>query len=176
MSTVQKILVADDSLTIRKLVETVLSQEGYEVITAENGTECLGKAAQEKPDIILLDYILPDMQGTEVCRSLINSPETWEIPVLMMSSNGNAIRQLYQDLNNVADYLTKPFAPNVLRAVVSHHLQSKKPAAGGETSANATTQGQPAEAPAAPAAPAVPVEFMDKVNRLLHLMENPAAP
>ena len=174
MSTVQKILVADDSLTIRKLVETVLSQEGYEVITAENGTECLGKAAQEKPDIILLDYILPDMQGTEVCRSLINSPETWEIPVLMMSSNGNAIRQLYQDLNNVADYLTKPFAPNVLRSVVSHHLQSKKPAAGGETSANATTQGQPAEAPAAPAAPAVPVEFMDKVNRLLHLMENPA--
>jgi DNA-binding response OmpR family regulator len=173
MSTASKILVADDSLTIRKLVERVLCQEGYEVITAETGADCLAQAAQHKPSLILLDYILPDMQGTEVCRSLINSPETWEIPVLMMSSNGNAIRQLYHDLNNVADYLTKPFAPSVLNAVVGHLLQKDSLAQLGETSTS------PAVAPVESAPPqdaAVPSEFMDKVNRLINLMEsNPAA-
>ena len=126
MSNAKVILVADDSLTIRKLVETVLTEEGYQVVSATTGAECLKLAAEQKPNLILLDYILPDMQGTEICHNLINSPETWEIPVLMMSSNGNAIRQLYQDLNNVADYLTKPFAPSVLKAVVGHLLQPEK--------------------------------------------------
>lgn len=164
MSTAPKILVADDSLTIRKLVETVLCQDGYEVITAETGADCLAKAAAEKPRLILLDYILPDMQGTEVCRNLINTPDTWEIPVLMMSSNGNAIRQLYQDLNNVVDYLTKPFAPNILKAVVGHLLRDSRPA---EAPA-AETQSAPAEA--------MPKDFMDKVSRLLDLMETKPAP
>lgn len=171
MSTVPKILVADDSLTIRKLVERVLCQEGYDVITAETGADCLTQAAQHKPNLILLDYILPDMQGTEICRSLINSPETWEIPVLMMSSNGNAIRQLYHDLNNVADYLTKPFAPSVLNAVVGHLLQKDSLTELGETSTISAVA-----APATPAAPAaegaVPSEFMDKVSRLINLMES----
>ena len=176
MSTVQTILVADDSLTIRKLVEAVLCEEGYQVTTATTGAECLQQAAAKKPDLILLDYILPDMQGTEICRSLINSPETWEIPILMMSSNGNAIRQLYQDLNNVADYLTKPFAPSVLKAVVGHLLQKEKPVE--TTAVPSETPAAPATvaAPAAPAEPAMPKEFMDKVSRLLGLMENQAAP
>jgi len=95
MSDHKSILVADDSLTIRKLVENVLIEEDYKVITVENGADCLSQAAAQKPNLILLDYILPDMQGTEVCRKLIDSSETWEIPVLMMSSNGNAIRQVY---------------------------------------------------------------------------------
>ena len=177
MSTTHKILVADDSLTIRKLVESVLCEEGYEVAIATTGAECLEQAAAKKPDLILLDYILPDMQGTDVCRSLINSPETWEIPILMMSSNGNAIRQLYQDLNNVADYLTKPFAPNVLKAVVGHLLQKEKPAEsnatsnGGETTLPAPT---PAPTPVVAAAPegTLPQDLMDKVTRLIGLMES----
>ena len=101
----------------------------------------------------------------------------------MMSSNGNAIRQLYQDINNVADYLTKPFAPNVLKAVVGHILQKEKPA---ETPAPTQTipavEAGPATASvtasvtASAAEPAMPKEFMDQVARLLHLMEkNPQA-
>jgi DNA-binding response OmpR family regulator len=175
MSNTHKILVADDSLTIRKLVESVLSKEGYSVVTAVSGADCLAKATSEKPTLILLDYILPDMQGTEVCRSLINSPETWEIPVLMMSSNGTAIRQLYQDLNNVADYLTKPFAPSVLKAVIAQLLQKDQPAEQAEVPA--TPAAAPVERPAAPAQaePAVPNALMDKVTRLLSLMENAPA-
>ena len=170
MSTAHKILVADDSLTIRKLVETVLCEEGYKVVTVTTGADCLVQAAAQKPSLILLDYILPDMQGTEVCRSLINSPETWEVPVLMMSSNGNAIRQLYQDLNNVADYLTKPFAPNVLKAVVGHLLQKDHPL---EPAASRVSSSE-ASAPAG-AEPSVPSDFMDKVTRLLDLMESRTA-
>jgi len=161
--TASKILVADDSLTIRKLVETVLCQDGYEVITAETGGDCLALALSEKPCLILLDYILPDMQGTEVCRSLINSPDTWEIPVLMMSSNGNAIRQLYQDLNNVADYLTKPFAPNVLKAVVGHLLQRESPSTSLETGVPDTRRAGGLN---------LSSDLMDKVTRLIGLMEN----
>ena len=179
MSTLEKILVADDSLTIRKLVESVLCEEGYEVTTATTGAECLEQAAAKKPDLILLDYILPDMQGTDVCRSLINSPETWEIPILMMSSNGNAIRQLYQDLNNVADYLTKPFAPNVLKAVVGHLLQKEKPTGNNATSNGAeTTLSNPTASPvlAAITESALPKDLMDKVTRLIGLMENQPTP
>lgn len=180
MSTAQRILVADDSLTIRKLVETVLRQEGYEVTAVQTGADCISLAPALKPDLILLDYILPDMQGTEICRSLVNSPDTWEIPVLMMSSNGNAIRQLYQDLNNVADYLTKPFAPSVLKAVVGHLLNKEKTEEVSETSSPAAAATPAPAAPTAPSAPAaepvVPQEFMDKIGRLLHLMEgNPNA-
>lgn len=182
------VLVADDSLTIRKLVETVLTTEGYQVITAETGADCLARAAAEKPGLILLDYLLPDMQGTDVCRSLINSPETWEIPVLMMSSNGNAIRQLYQDLNNVADYLTKPFAPSVLKAVVAHLLQkdppeenSLTPAVDGvntTTGLSQTADANGREPSGANELPGVPLggatfqkDFLDKVTRLISLME-----
>jgi DNA-binding response OmpR family regulator len=173
MSSAQKILVADDSLTIRKLVESVLSREGYEVLTAVTGEECLAMAAAQKPNLILLDYILPDKQGTEICRQLINSPDTWEIPVLMMSSNGNAIRQLYQDLNNVADYLTKPFAPSVLTAVVGHLLQKEKPAPIVDL---ATAENpQPTPAPLPTPEPAMPSAFIDKVSRLLDLMEKKPA-
>jgi len=167
MSAAQKILVADDSLTIRKLVENVLTQQGYEVITAETAAACMAIACEKKPDLILLDYVLPDKQGTELCRELINSPETWEIPVLMMSSNGNAIRQLYHDLNNVVDYLTKPFAPSVLTAVVGHILAKGKSAQNGETSTSTPVL----QAPTATTEPAVPQEFMDKVSRLLDLIE-----
>lgn len=164
MSAKQKVLVADDSLTIRKLVETVLSQENYEIVTATTGQECLKCANEQRPALILLDYVLPDMQGTEVCRQLVNSPDTWEIPVLMMSSNGNAIRQMYQDLNNVADYLTKPFAPNVLKAVVGHILQKDAVAPVTATPPSAELQ---AEMPSASAE-----NLLEKVTRLVQLMES----
>jgi CheY-like chemotaxis protein len=113
----------------------LLTQEGYEVVLAESGAKCLALCASSPPDLLLLDYVLPDMRGVEVCQNLINSPSTWEIPVLLMSGNGNAIRQLYQDMNNVADYLTKPFPPNVLNAVVTHVLKKSRQGDGpGQTS------------------------------------------
>jgi CheY-like chemotaxis protein len=126
-STNKRILAVDDSLTVRKLVVMTLKQEGYEVTEAETGAEALTKATQLNPDMILMDHVLPDMRSTEVCQLLLKNQATRDIPVLLISSNGNAIRQLYHDVGNVADYLTKPFAANVLKAVVFHILKKNEP-------------------------------------------------
>lgn len=104
-----KILAIDDSLTIRKLVDLILRGAGHQVLLADKGTDGLALAREQKPDLILLDYILPDIQSPEICRQLLEDPTTAEIPVLMISTNGGAIRQLYTDSRNVRDYLTKPF-------------------------------------------------------------------
>lgn len=122
---VPKILAIDDSLTIRKLVDIILGGAGHTVLLAEKGAEGLALAKQEKPDLILLDYVLPDMRSTEICQQLLADAETSGIPILLISTNGAAIRQLYADSRNVRDYLTKPFQAKVLQSVVEHILSKR---------------------------------------------------
>lgn len=124
----RRILIVDDSLTIRKLAERVLKREGYRTELAENKAEALLKVPIFQPDLILLDYILPDGHGTDICRSLLENTETATIPILMISAKGADIRKLYMDLSNVVDFLTKPFTPVVLTSVVDHVLAlTRKP-------------------------------------------------
>ncbi len=118
----KRVIVVDDSLTIRKMIEMGLRPDGYEVIATQTGEECLAAATGSIPDLIVMDYTLPDMQATELCQWLMQSPVTMGVPVLLISGDGDAARQLYQDAENVVDYLTKPFAPNVLKAVVNSLL------------------------------------------------------
>ncbi len=123
------ILAVDDSLTMRKLTESTLRQAGYEVILASSGGEGFKIAMERRPNLVLLDYILPDMRGVEFCQQLQEAEIDHTIPILLISGHGNAIRELYQDFPNVVDYLTKPFAANVLLAVVSNILgKVEKPA------------------------------------------------
>ncbi len=123
MSTSPKtILSIDDSLTIRKLIENALEPTGHRVLMAASGEEGLRLALEAKPDLILLDYVLPDVRGVEFCQRLNNEPSTRHIPVLLISGHGSAIQELYRDCGNVVDYLTKPFAANVLQAVVANVL------------------------------------------------------
>jgi CheY-like chemotaxis protein len=144
------ILAADDSVTVRKLIEISLKKEDYDLHFAIEGAECLAKAQELKPALLLLDYILPDMKGLEVCHALLNNPATRDIPVLLISGNGAAIRQTYENASNVADYLTKPFAPNVLNAVVGHLVANsrRKKAEDAETQEIAATVSAPAVASA----------------------------
>jgi CheY-like chemotaxis protein len=128
---VPKILAIDDSLTIRKLVDMILRGAGHEVLLAETGAKGLALAVEEKPDLILLDYVLPDARSPDICRQLLENPSTAGIPILMISTNGAAIRQLYADSRNVRDYLTKPFPPKVLQSVVEH-LLTQRPKADAE--------------------------------------------
>lgn len=149
------VLAADDSVTVRKLIEISLPRADFQLDFAVDGQECLRKAAELQPDLILLDYILPDMKGVEVCQSLLNLSKTRNVPVLLISGNGAAIRQTYESLSNVADYLTKPFAPNVLAAVVTHQLSKRKAAAtsaAAEPELNVASPGAPAEKPLDPSA------------------------
>ncbi|PTX90704.1 response regulator [Opitutus sp. ER46] len=132
-----KILAIDDSLTIRKLVGMVLRGAGHEVLLAEKGATGLELAQSEHPELILLDYVLPDMQSPVICQRLLEDPTTADIPVLLISTNGGAIRQLYADSRNVRDYLTKPFQAKVLESVVEHLLTKKPSGAAGESEAAA---------------------------------------
>ncbi len=118
-----RILGVDDSLTIRKALELVLKPAGYTLELAASGAEAVEKARGFQPAAILLDFILPDMRGTEVCRRLAADPETAGIPVVLISAKGAEIRQAYQDVGNVVGYIAKPFTPEaiieVLRDVVA---------------------------------------------------------
>ena len=83
-----RILVIDDDPSLVLIVERVLQTKGFEVLTAFNGLEGLQKAREEKPDLIILDIIMPRMDGYEVCRRLQNDPATAAIPVLMLTVKG----------------------------------------------------------------------------------------
>jgi len=135
-----RILAVDDSVTIRKALELILVPAGFKVEFAVNGAEAIDKAKQFQPAVVLLDFILPDMRGTEVCRELLAEPETRHLPVVLISARGAEIRQAYHDVDNVVDYLTKPFTPEAVLGVIREVLAAQPV--------------QPAEAPPLPAAAA----------------------
>lgn len=120
-----RILSIEDSLTIRKMIEAILRSDGHEVLLAERGIPGLELARTAKPDLILLDFLLPDLPSPEICRQLLADPATAGIPILLVSTNGAAIRQLYADSRNVRDYLTKPFQAKVLKSVIDHLLAKR---------------------------------------------------
>jgi len=154
---VPKILAIDDSLTIRKLVDMILRAAGHEVLLAEKGAVGLALAKEHKPDLILLDYVLPDLQSTDICKQLLDDPCTAGIPILLISTNGGAIRQLYADSRNVRDYLTKPFQAKVLQSVVEHLLAKRISATDDDAPeiVNAPSERAPVPTPAAaPSSPA----------------------
>ena len=117
-----RILGVDDSLTIRKALEIVLKPAGYDLDLAADGAEAVAKAKTFKPAVILLDFILPDMRGTEVCRLLAEDPETAQIPIVLISAKGAEIRQAYRDAGNVVSYIAKPFKPQVVTGIVAEVL------------------------------------------------------
>ncbi|HVN86025.1 MAG TPA: response regulator [Candidatus Binatia bacterium] len=117
-----RILGVDDSLTIRKALEIVLRPAGYDLDLAADGAEAIAKAKSFKPALILLDFILPDMRGTEVCRQLADDPDTAQIPVVLISAKGAEIRQAYRDAGNVVSYIAKPFKPQVVTGIVAEVL------------------------------------------------------
>ncbi len=128
-----RVLGVDDSLTIRKALEIVLRPAGYELELAVDGADALAKAKSFKPDVILLDFILPDMRGSEVCQHLALDPETAHIPVILVSAKGAEIRQAYRDATNVVSYIAKPFKPQVVTGIVAEVLA--KSAAGEQVKA-----------------------------------------
>lgn len=112
----KKILVVEDEPDIRKLVNYNLTQERFKVLEAEDGEKALKIVRQEKPDLVVLDLMLPGLSGLEVCRSLRKQPETARLPVLMVTAKvGEADRVVGLEMG-ADDYLTKPFSPRELVA------------------------------------------------------------
>jgi CheY-like chemotaxis protein len=118
----RRILVADDEIYILHILEFSLNLEGYEVISATSGEEALAKAAKERPDLVVLDVLMPQMDGHEVCRRLKTDERTRDIPVIFLSARDS---QTDQDLGlrlGAEAYITKPFSPQRLIDTIQNLL------------------------------------------------------
>jgi len=106
----KKIMVVDDEESLQELVKAVLEQEGYDVVTAGDGKECLKKLENVKPDLILLDMMMPGMSGREVCERMRKNPVTKGLKVafLTVAKFSETGKDVLKKMN-VADYITKPF-------------------------------------------------------------------
>ena len=107
----QKILVVDDEPEAVELVEFNLKQAGYDVATADDGAEALKKTRAILPSLILLDVMLPEMDGLEVCKMLRRDPATAAIPIIMLTAKAAEIDRVLGLELGADDYLTKPFSP-----------------------------------------------------------------
>ena len=119
-----RVLVVDDEEDILDLVKTVLVGNGYEVFTATTGEEGLVKAVKIKPDLIILDVVMPGISGLEVCRLLKSKPEFDKIPILVMSVLDREIDHEYVHKAGADDFLHKPFDIDELLLTLDK-LQSK---------------------------------------------------
>jgi two-component system, OmpR family, alkaline phosphatase synthesis response regulator PhoP len=109
-----KILVVDDEIYIVHILDFSLGIEGYEVMTALDGEQALSKVAQDKPDLIVLDIMMPKLDGYETCKALKSNPETKGIPVILLSAKGRNVDQKVGFEVGADDYITKPFSPRKL--------------------------------------------------------------
>lgn len=105
---VKKILIIDDSPTERYILTEILNRGGYQVITAENGEEGLARAYSEQPDLILMDVVMPGLNGYQATRTLSRNEQTKHIPIIVCSSKGQETDKIWGLRQGALDYLTKP--------------------------------------------------------------------
>src|SRR6476661_10683823 len=120
----KKILAVDDERHIVRLVQVNLERAGYEVVTASNGKEALEKVASEQPDLVVLDVMMPFMDGFEVLQNLRKNPETRDLPVIMLTAKAQDADVFRGWQSGVDCYLTKPFNPMELISFVKRIFKS----------------------------------------------------
>ncbi len=118
----KRILVVEDSSTTRKVISITLGQKGYEIIEARDGLEALSRLNEEKPDLILLDIILPKMDGYKILSVIKNNEGFRKIPVIMLTSRDSFMSKVKGKLAGSAAYLTKPFAPEKLVETIEKYI------------------------------------------------------
>lgn len=122
----KKILIIEDDPIGLELIEYTLQQEGYETLTALNGVEGLAKAKDEKPDLVVLDVMLPGLDGFEVCHRLRAEPETARLPILMLSAKAREVDLDTGRRMGATIYLTKPMDPSALVVQVGTLLEEER--------------------------------------------------
>ena len=122
----KKIFIVEDELDFLSTLRERLEFEGFVVATAVDGEEALKKIPQEKPDLILLDIMLPEMNGYQVCRELKSNPETKTIPVVVVTAKSQESDKFWAKETGADDYLTKPFEMEELLQKIQDNLQEDK--------------------------------------------------
>jgi twitching motility two-component system response regulator PilG len=118
-----KVLVIDDSNTIRRSAEVFLTQAGYDVILAEDGFAALTKITEHQPDVIFVDVMMPRLDGYQACALIKRSAKFRSTPVIMLSSKDGVFDRARGRLVGSDEYLTKPFTKDDLVRAVRHHTQ-----------------------------------------------------
>ena len=119
------VLVVDDSPTAQRLIRESVEAGGYRVLTASDGDEAIEVAMRERPDLIVLDIILPKKNGFQVCRHLKAFPETCGIKVVLLSSKNHEMDILWGKRQGADGYLTKPFESEQLLACIESALRAE---------------------------------------------------
>jgi len=114
----QKILIVDDDLETLRLVGLMLQRQGYEILAASNGTQAIGMASLEKPELVVLDIMMPDIDGYEVTRQLRKDPDTSDIPIILFTAKSQVEDKVEGYEAGADDYLTKPVHPAELIAKI----------------------------------------------------------
>jgi len=122
----EKILIVDDDVQTLRLVGLMLERQGYKILAASNGTQAIGMARAEHPDLILLDVMMPDVDGYTVARTLRKEPETTSIPILMFTAKAEVVDKIVGYEAGADDYLTKPIHPAELTAHMRAILSRSK--------------------------------------------------
>ena len=123
-----KVLVVDDSNTIRRSAEIFLGQAGFRVILAEDGFDALAKVADHDPDLVFCDILMPRLDGYQTCALIKKSPRFSEIPVIMLSSKDGLFDKARGRMVGSDQYLTKPFTKDSLLQAVATHARRALPA------------------------------------------------
>jgi twitching motility two-component system response regulator PilG len=118
-----KVMVIDDSQTIRRTAETLLTKEGYTVVTAADGFEALAKVADHQPDIIFIDIMMPRLDGYQACALIKSNSRYKQTPVIMLSSKDGLFDRARGRIVGSDEYLTKPFTRDELLGAVRAHVK-----------------------------------------------------
>ncbi|HEX8886643.1 MAG TPA: response regulator [Noviherbaspirillum sp.] len=116
---IQKILVVDDSPTERYFLSDILIKHGFSVSTAENGEEALLKVKADRPQLILMDVVMPGQNGFQVTRAISRNPETQDVPIIMCTSKGQETDRIWGLRQGARDYIVKPVDPQELLAKIA---------------------------------------------------------
>lgn len=121
-----KILLVDDEVDILEIVSYNLSSEGYQIITAENGLQALEKVKKHKPHLIILDVMMPEMDGIEACEKIRELPDTSDTIITFLTARGEDYSQVAGFDAGADDYITKPVKPKVLVSKIKALLRRLK--------------------------------------------------
>jgi twitching motility two-component system response regulator PilH len=123
--TIPTIMVVDDSPTDRALMEIILKKRGYNVVSAENGEAAIQRCASEKPDLILMDVVMPGLNGFQATRAITRAEATKHIPVIMCTSKDQETDRIWGLRQGASDFVTKPVVEAVLLERVKAALKGK---------------------------------------------------